>query len=36
MGTLLHAGFVALPNRAGLTQAVFGRLTGITARQVNN
>ena len=28
--------FTALLDRAGLSQAAFGRLTGVTARQVNN
>ena len=33
---LLHTEFVALLARAGVTQADFARLTGVTARQVNN
>lgn len=36
MRNLLHAKFVALLNRADVTQAGFGRLTEVTARQVNN
>ena len=36
MRDLLHTEFVALLNRADVTQAGFGRLTGVTARQVNN
>ncbi len=36
MRTLLHTEFVALLNRAGVSQAGFGRLAGVTARQVNN
>ena len=36
MTTLLHTEFVALLARAGVTQADFARLTGVTARQVNN
>jgi len=36
MRTLLATEFTALLDRAGLSQAGFGRLTGVTARQVNN
>ena len=36
MRTLLATEFSALLDRAGLSQAAFGRLTGVTARQVNN
>jgi len=36
MRDLLHTEFVALLNRADVTQAGFGRLIGVTARQVNN
>ncbi len=36
MRTLLATEFTALLDRAGLSQAAFGRLTGVTARQVNN
>ena len=36
MKDLLHTEFVALLDRADVTQARFGRLTGVTARQVNN
>jgi len=36
MRALLHTEFVALLNRADVTQAGFGRLAGVTARQVNN
>ena len=32
----MHTEFVALLNRADVTQAGFARLTGITSRQVNN
>jgi len=32
MRDLLHTEFVALLNPAGVTQAVFARLTGVTAR----
>ena len=36
MKALLHTEFVALLARAGVTQADFARLTGVTTRQVNN
>ena len=36
MRALLHTEFVALLARAALSQAHFARLTGVTARQVNN
>jgi DNA-binding transcriptional regulator YiaG len=36
MRTLLHTEFAALLARAGVSQASFARLTGVTARQVNN
>ena len=36
METLSGAAFEAILNQAGLNQAEFGRITGITARQVNN
>ena len=36
MRALLHTEFAALLARAGLSQAEFARLSGITARQVNN
>jgi transcriptional regulator with XRE-family HTH domain len=36
MRALLHTEFVALLARAGVSQASFARLTGMTARQVNN
>ena len=36
MIALLHTEFTALLARAGLSQAEFARLSGITARQVNN
>jgi transcriptional regulator with XRE-family HTH domain len=36
MRALLHTEFAALPARAGVSQASFARLTGVTARQVNN
>ena len=36
MRTLLATELTALLYRAGLSQAAFGRLTGVTARQVNN
>ena len=36
MRALLHTEFVALLARAGVSQASFARLTGVTARQVNN
>ena len=32
----MHTEFVALLARAGVTQAAFARLAGVTARQVNN
>lgn len=36
MKTLLHTEFAALLARAGVSQAAFARLAGLTARQVNN
>jgi len=36
MRTLLHTEFAALLARTGTSQAAFARLTGLTARQVNN
>ena len=36
MRALLHAEFAALLARGGARQAAFARLTGLTARQVNN
>jgi len=36
MRALLHTEFVALLARAGVSQASLARLTGVTARQVNN
>ena len=36
MRQLMHTEFAALLARAGITQAAFARLAGITARQVNN
>jgi transcriptional regulator with XRE-family HTH domain len=36
MRALLHTEFAALLARAGVSQAGFARLTGVTARQVNN
>lgn len=36
MRPLLSTDFIALLARAGVSQAAFARLTGITARQVNN
>lgn len=36
MRPLLHTEFAALLARAGVTQAGFARLSGLTARQVNN
>ena len=36
MRALLHTEFAALLARAGVTQASFARLSGVTARQVNN
>ena len=36
MKTLMHTEFMALLARAGVTQAGFARLAGVTARQVNN
>lgn len=36
MRTLLHTEFAALLARAGVSQAGFARLSGLTARQVNN
>jgi transcriptional regulator with XRE-family HTH domain len=36
MRALLHTEFASLLARAGVSQASFARLTGITARQVNN
>jgi transcriptional regulator with XRE-family HTH domain len=36
MTALLHTEFDALLARAGVSQASFARLTGVTARQVNN
>jgi len=36
MHVLLHTEFAALLARAGVSQAGFARLTGFTARQVNN
>lgn len=36
MPALLHTEFAALLARADLSQASFARLTGVTARQVNN
>ena len=36
MRGLLHTGFAALLARAGVGQAGFARLAGVTARQVNN
>jgi transcriptional regulator with XRE-family HTH domain len=36
MRALLHTEFAALLARAGVSQASFARLTGMTARQVNN
>ena len=36
MRSLLHTEFAALLARAGVAQAAFARLTGVTPRQVNN
>jgi transcriptional regulator with XRE-family HTH domain len=36
MRALLHTEFASLLARAGVSQASFARLTGVTARQVNN
>ena len=36
MKALLHTEFTVLLARAGLSQAEFARLSGVTARQVNN
>ena len=36
MRVLLHTEFAALLGRTGVSQAGFARLTGLTARQVNN
>jgi DNA-binding transcriptional regulator YiaG len=36
MPALLHTEFAALLARTDLSQASFARLTGVTARQVNN
>jgi transcriptional regulator with XRE-family HTH domain len=36
MRALLHTEFTALLARAGVSQAGFARLTGVTSRQVNN
>ena len=36
MRALLHTEFAALLSRAGMSQAAFARLAGVTARQVNN
>ena len=36
MQTLLGTEFAALLTRAGVSQAAFARVTGTTARQVNN
>ena len=36
MRALLHTEFAALLSRAGVSQAAFARLAGVTARQVNN
>jgi DNA-binding transcriptional regulator YiaG len=36
MRALLHTEFDALLARAGVSQASFARLTGVTARQANN
>ncbi len=36
MRALLHTEFAALLARADVSQAAFARLTGVTARQVNN
>jgi hypothetical protein len=36
MQTLLHTEFAALLDRADVRQVAFARLTGVTARQVNN
>jgi len=36
MRSLLHTEFAALLTRAGVSKAGFARLTGLTARQVNN
>jgi transcriptional regulator with XRE-family HTH domain len=36
MRALLHTEFAALLARPGVSQASFARLTGVTARQVNN
>lgn len=36
MRTLMHTEFAALLARAGVRQAAFARLAGVTARQVNN
>jgi len=36
MRTLMHTEFAALLTRADVSQASFARLTGVTARQVNN
>ena len=36
MRALLHTEFAALLARAGVSQSSFARLTGVTARQVNN
>jgi transcriptional regulator with XRE-family HTH domain len=36
MRALLHTEFAALLARAGVSQAAFARLTGLTPRQVNN
>jgi transcriptional regulator with XRE-family HTH domain len=36
MKTLMHTEFAALLARAGVSQAAFARLAGLTSRQVNN
>ncbi len=36
MRALLYTEFVVLLARAGVSQAEFARLTGVTSRQVNN
>ena len=36
MRALLHTEFAVLLSRAGMSQAAFARLAGVTARQVNN
>ena len=36
MRALLHTEFAAMLDRAGVSQAAFARLAGVTARQVNN